>query len=476
MLRSAVKVRARHVAHELLSSYWFIPAVLAIAACILGLTSSSVESWLPSAFAELLKNSWSGGPEAAREILSVIAASMITVAGVVFSITIVALTLASTQFGPRLLSSFMRDKGNQMVLGVFIGSFIYCMLILKTVRGEPSAFVPHFGVTLALVLAGTSLAVLIYFIHHVAVSMQVDNIIALIGLDLDKATETFFAEEMGQPGKGDTPVHPDILQNLERSEPVTSLYSGYVQAVDSDGLLEFAERTRTVIKLLRNPGHFVVVGAPLAKVLSNAPLKKDFTNEFNSFYIIGSKRTPEQDLEFAIHQLSEIAVRALSPGINDPYTAMACIDWLSAALSRIACQPWPSPYRHDGDAVLRVVRSVNDFGGMIGAAFNLIRQNALQNATVCARLMESLNTIACFVKNQTGIAAIKQQAEAVMEQSCKQNFSNMDEEVLQQQYNELRDKLSAFNSLKARDVNGIVTSIDVREGADSPPATRNFRS
>ncbi len=185
---------------SLRTSYWFVPTVMTAGAVGLSFASVHLDQVVKAEWVRAVGWIWAGSPEGARQVLSTIAGSMITVAGVAFSITIVALTLASTQFGPRLLRNFVRDLGNQVVLGTFVSTFVYCLLVLRTVRGgDVAEFVPYLSVTLGVAFALASLGVLIYFIHHVSGAIQAEHLIASVADELEDAIERMFPESWASP-------------------------------------------------------------------------------------------------------------------------------------------------------------------------------------------------------------------------------------------------------------------------------------
>lgn len=332
-----MKERLQSVWEEVHSSFWFVPLLMALAAFLLSIATVSFDRTSASVkFANSLGFVWSGGAEGARSLLSTIASSMITVAGVVFSITIVALTLASSQFGPRLLRNFVSDNGNQFTLGTFISTFLYCILILRTIRGQDEGgFVPLISVTCGLALALASLGVLIYFIHHVSGSIQAEKLIARVGGELDAAIREHFREGPAPPGLQN--AEREFSKSLEALLPTSILatQSGYLQRIDRDGLLSYAVRADAKIVLKQSPGDFVMENEVLAIVWAGvgASTATEEPGTLNEFFVLGPQRAESQDVGFGVRQLSEIAARALSPGINDPYTAMACLDWMTDAFS-----------------------------------------------------------------------------------------------------------------------------------------------
>ncbi len=388
-----MRVKLQHLWASLRSTYWFIPSIMALAAGVGAVLLVRVDRYLSAEFADSIGWIYAGGPEGARAVLSVVAGSVMGTAGVTFSITIAALSLASTQLGPRLLYNFMRDRGNQFVLGTFIASFVYCLLILRTVRGAEDVgyFVPAISVTGGVALGLASLGVLIYFIHHVAVNIQAPNVVAAVGRDLSRVVEGQFATENAAPGKG-TPELPDGFD--ENAAEVPSSEDGYVQALDEDALVKIAARAQVLLVIEQRPGHFVADGSPLVRAWPPESLDDALVREIRGHFVFGAQRTPEQDVEFAVDQLVEVAVRALSPGINDPFTAIGCLDWLGAALCRAGRGRSPNPVRTDEAGRVRVIhRCPITFGGLVDSAFNQIRQYGSRSPAVVLRMLETIESV-----------------------------------------------------------------------------------
>ncbi len=374
---------------------------------------------------EALSNQWlqargwvyTGGAEGASLVLGTIAGSMITIAGVVFSMTLVALSLASSQLGPRLLRNFMRDTANQMVLGTFIATFLYCLLVLRTIRRvDEIAFVPHLSVTIGVLFALASIGVLIYFIHHVSVSIQADEVVARVGNELIQVIDGLFPQQFGrgEPLPEAEACDARLPEAFEReARPVGATGDGYLQRIDADTLMSLAEQEDVLFRVERRPGHYVVMGSPLATVWPGDRVTEKLAARVNSAFVVGSQRTPVQDVEFAVLQLVEIAVRALSPGINDPFTAVACVDRLGSALCRLAEREMPSPYRFDGQGRLRMVAPAVTFPGIVDAAFDQIRQSARSSAAVTIRLLETIAVIAAAAQRPEDRAALRRHAEMI---------------------------------------------------------------
>ncbi len=379
-------------------SFWFLPALMSVAAVVLSFVTLTLDD----------KLEWSGlgsGPfgsagsaDGARTLLATIAGSMITVASLTFSITIASLSLASSQFGPRLVRNFMRDTGNQIVLGTFIATFAYCVLILRTVKGsETNLFVPSISLITGVVLAMASLGVLIYFINHIAISIQASRIIATIGNDLTKTIDRLYPERL-KDGEGDEQGYEEDEEWSPPGEPqwVSANRSGYIQNVQYQDLVSLAAEASVVIRVPHHPGQFVAKDSTIAEVFGEPSLQgdQDFSTRLTNAFWMGSERSSGRDIEFYIDQLVEIAVRALSPGINDPFTAMQCLDQLGASLRQLAERKLPSANHRDEDDDIRVVASTQTLEGALGAAFNLIRQYGNTSPPVMMRMLEMLAVLA----------------------------------------------------------------------------------
>lgn len=390
-----MRTRLFNIWYSLNSSLWFVPAIMVFLAGGAAFFTMWVDRRVASGSAISNYVLYTGSAEGAREVLSIVAGSMITVAGVVFSITMVVLAQTSTQFGPRLLKTFMRDTGNQFVLGTFLATFIYCILVLRGVRSEQGQeFVPSVSVALAFVLAVASLGVLIYFIHHVSESIQAPNIIAVVNSDLDSAIQRMFPGNIGHDRRevGNSAEHPDL--NGEDVAPIVSAQNGYIRTMDGEGLLDLAIRHDVVLQLLYRPGQFLIRGEELATVRPADRLNERLARAVNDAITVGRYRTLEQDIEFAIDQMVEIAMRALSPGINDPFTAMNCVDRLGQALARLDETGMPSPDRYDRSGHLRVLAATATLNGVTDAALNQIRQQSRGNVAVTLRLLEVIAAVA----------------------------------------------------------------------------------
>ncbi|MEX2662338.1 MAG: DUF2254 domain-containing protein [Vicinamibacterales bacterium] len=421
-------------------TYWAVPSAMAVAAVGLSVGMIQLDEAATAGLLDRLSWIYTGGPEGARAVLSTIAASMITVAGVTFSITIVALTLASQQFGPRLLRNFLRDLGNQVVLGTFVSTFIYCLLVLRTVRGgDDEEFVPHLAVTVGVVLAMLSLGVLIFFIHHVATSIQASRIIANVAEDLEAAIDRLFPDTIGEDAAtadpaGGSPDESDAID--EGSREVGATTTGYVQSIDARGLMEVARARNVVVRVRARPGAFVRKGQALLTVGPTPPHGDRDDKPFQNVFIIGSDRTGTQDVTFFIDQLVELAVRALSPGINDPGTARLCIDRLEQVLCHLGRRRLPSAARHDDEGRVRVFAPPPTFAGIVESAFDEIARYSRSSVSVTCRLLEAVGSVGSCVRREADRRALRRQAAEIAGRVRESPFSEGDRERIARCYRE----------------------------------------
>ena len=417
--------RLRALWEYLRGTYWAVPSAMAVLSTVLSVGMVQLDQ---AATARLLDRwSWvfTGGPEGARAVLSTVASSMITVAGVTFSITIVALTLASQQYGPRLLRNFLRDLGNQVVLGTFVSTFLYCLLVLRTVRGsDDEEFVPHLAVTVGVMLAMLSLVVLIFFIHHVATSIRASTIIANVADDLQSAIVRLFPDRLPDSTQPATPPS-DSLAALPRAGfhlPATT--AGYVQGIDLRGLVHAASERNVVVRVWVRPGAFVGPGQILLSMVPPPGNGDAIDERLRRSFIIGRDRSGVQDITFFMDQLVELAVRALSPGINDPGTARLCVDRLQDAMCQLAGRQ-PPPVEHcDREGQARVVTPRLVFADLLDHAFGELASHARTDARVTCRLLEAVQQIGTCVRRQADRHALERQAVAIAEGASPRSRSD----------------------------------------------------
>lgn len=392
-----MKLRFLQLWEGIRSSYWFVPSLISSLAALLAVGLFLVDKKAREQYLPFLSDLYIMDAPGAQTILSTLAASAITVAGTVFSIAMLVLSNASTQFGPRLLPNFMRQGGTQVVLGGFIGTFVYCLIVLTRVRAtDDGAEIPHLSVSVALLFGVSSFGLLIYFIHRVATFIQAPNIVEYVGSRLIETFGKLFPEARDGGGRDDSPqagrgLPPDFE---DRAEAIPAPGNGYLEAIELDRLREIAEKHDLLLRLLKRPGQFVVEGHALALACPREAVTGEIVAAVGKAFLLGRQRTLIQDAEFAIEQLVEVAVRALSPGINDPFTAINCIDWLGAALSFLAGRKLASPLCRAEDGRICVVTDPYTYEGILETAFNPLRQNARSNEAVSIRLMDMIGLLA----------------------------------------------------------------------------------
>ncbi|MEZ4282332.1 MAG: DUF2254 domain-containing protein [Myxococcota bacterium] len=390
--------RIRNGIEGIRSSYWFFPVLMATAAGVVALAAVEFDQRTSAAWIEQTEWAAQFGADGARSVLSTIAGSMMTVTGVVFSINVVALTLASSQFGPRLLRSFLRDRKSQLALGTFLSTFFYSLLVLRSVAASEK--VPVVATSGAVLLAAVSLFVLIFYIHHAATSIQASNVVAAVAEEIrERIPKTFPAGEDDCAG-GSLPAIDSERGRLPEpaNRRVCSEQEGYVRIVGIDELVGIAKEHDLLIRLDVAPGSFVPIGSTIARAsgtaTAEAPTADDLedlvADRIRDCLLLGESRTPVQDLGFLTSQLSEMAVRALSPGINDPTTAIGCIHRLGGVLAQLAGRKISSNHHFDPEGILRVVSSEDGFEEILSGAFDPIRRYGAHDASVVEALLDAL--------------------------------------------------------------------------------------
>ena len=398
-----MKARIRKLLSDLGEKFWLLPGLMVIAGILgaLALIALDRSAVVPS---ELLQGwLYDGGATGARTLLGAVASSTIGVAGTVFSITIAALSLAAGQMGPRLLRNFTRDRGNQITLGAFLATFSYSLVVLRSVRTEAEGeFVPHLALSLSILLAFVCVATLVYFVGHMAGRINVDTVIELVSEDVEAAILRLTAESIS--------TDPPLPAFWQDATPIADDRRGYLQQLDEDGLANWAAEHRTSIRLLIRPGDYVFPGAPIAVM---TPPVEGAATAIRDATALGAQRVSSADLGFAVRQLVEVAVRALSPGINDPHTAMSVLDRLGAALCQIAPRYLPSGVTLREDRAALVVPKIG-YDGLLGVMFHMIRQNAAGSPAVLIRILKTLHAVVGCERDAERMALLQQHADLVL--------------------------------------------------------------
>lgn len=380
---------------NLRQSMWFLPTLLVVSGAALAIILVIVDhEVLESPETRLV---FGGGPEGAREVISAVAGSMVAFIGTVFSITVIVLQLASSQFSPRALRSFLRDRRSQAPLGIFLATLVYAMVVLWTIRapdeGIDGGFVPHLAISGAYVMVLVSLATFVYYIHHVSQSIRVANVVHRIGAEtsaiLDERYPDPFDPEL------DTLAPPELRGT---GTILPSSRYGVVLAIDQPQLAAHARKLGGRVEVLPYVGDFVPVGSPLARWTGDAANARRVEPE--RYIQLGRERTMEQDIGFGIRQLVDIAEKALSPSLNDPTTATQALDQVHNVLRQLAHRSFPHEVLHDDAGVVRVVTHERDWNDIVHLAFDEIREYGAESRQVQERLRSALEDLASSVPEQ----------------------------------------------------------------------------
>ena len=417
--------RLRQSTDEVLHSLWLVPAVIVLGGVLLAVVLVQASDAIDAATLGRFPRLFGAGAAGARGMLSTIAGSMITVAGVTFSITIAAVSQTSAQYTPRVLRTFMGDRANQVVLGTFVGIFAYCLVVLRTIRGgDEGAFVPPTAVLGGFLLALVGVGVLIYFIVHITQSLEAASILDRVRHETEAAVDRLFPNRMGEPAAGATRQGETAAVEREAGHwrSLRACTSGYIQRVDEPGLIAFARARGAVLRMELGVGDFAVAGAPLASIAPGEPdgagetrPSRDDEAALHDLYTISPYRTVAQDTTFGVLQIVDIALKALSPGINDTTTAVTCVAHLSAVMARVAQRRIPELVRVDEAAAVRVLAIGPTFAGLAGTAFDDVRRNAAGNVTVFERLLDALERVGSCTDDPTRRQVLAAHAERVAE-------------------------------------------------------------
>ena len=406
--------RVRLLWSALLSTLWFVPGLLVLAGAGLAVLMVDLSARIDGEVLARWPRIFGASADSSRDMLAAIAGSLITVAGVTFSLTMVAVTQASAQYSPRILRNFMRDRASQFVLGGLAGIFTYCLVVLRTIRGpgEEDGFVPSVAVLVGFIFAVLGIALLIFFIHHIASALQASSIISRVADDTVHAIDRLFPADVGEPdGRRDDRAEQERLGRM-RWLAIPARRSGYIQNVDGDTLLEVARRYATVVRMDCAVGDFLIPGLPMASVAmapevpeppersaasgDDATRKwRDLADEVAGAFDLGTHRTVDQDASFGVRQIVDIAQKALSPGINDPTTAMNAVDHLGVVLARAAVRTDEPSLRYDGN-VLRVVARGPTFEILAERGLSEIRRYAESHVAVLVRLVDVVEALSRF--------------------------------------------------------------------------------
>ena len=420
------------------TSLWFLPAVLGLTAPALTFGALFLDEWLgqgsDKSFPSLI---YVSGPQQARDLLAAILTSIMTMASLVFSITMVVLTLASSQFGPRLIRNFMGRLQTQLVLGIFVMTSIYCLLLLASI--EPSGSdesKAYLSVTFAIGLTIVSIALLVFYIHELATSIKSETLIEAVGRELDQGVQEL--RPLGQAADPEQAL-PDDFD--ERAGLFGVEGSGYVQAIEFKQIIDAAQSADVLVGLYLRAGDFAIQNGRAFGIYPAERATPELASTIANSISLGVHRTPVQDLEFSIRHLVEIAVRALSPGINDPYTAVSVIHRLSSVWPQLMDRAVPRGVFHDDDGHLRMICPRPTYAGLLSASFSQIRQNGTDKPLVLIHLLKAFKAMGYCARTDEQRAALREQVDAVLEDAKRDILNHVDLKDIEQHARQAMEEL-----------------------------------
>src|SRR5271157_5209314 len=448
-LRKRIPLVVRHVAYNLRGGFLVRPLIITLTLGCVGAVLSFLEELVPgfSDFVPTVLFPTHADPQVAQVILAGIAASIMTVVSIVFAILLMTLTLASMQFSPRIIVSFSRDRVTQWTLGIFLGTFSYCMAALPTAHSLPQPFAPVATVLGAMVLALVCVGLLLFFIHHISQAISVNHIVDRSAAE----TEAMIDEIMPRPHRSNHPNHlKDAPLRPSSSEvAVLSNVSGYIRFIDKRRLVAVAKHYHVSIRVLRRVGHFVPAGIPLMMVSKGNRLPPEGTAELLAAFDCGPTRTLQQDVEFGVLQIVDVALKAISPAVNDPTTAISCVDQLSRILIRFASREPPEDLLYDPPGIVRASIGWIHFERLLEAAFEQIRMYSKTDVAVSLRLLRALGDIAASTPDP--------EFRRILGEQGVRTVAGCAEKLGEEEMRELRVRLAALENFPA-----IPQSVDIR--------------
>ena len=393
--RAMRRVTARATWDNLRVSFWFAPAIMALIAVPLAWLLYGLDRQVPNELLETSRLVISGSPDELRVMLVSIATTVLATAGVVFTLLTLPLSTVAAQYGSRLLRVFLGDRTTQIVLGMFVGTFVYGIAAATTILPaeiEPEG--PQITATVGLALMMSTFGTLILLVQHISTMLQAPNIAAAAGAEL---LDVVGLENPNEASLNNDPAHTAEVARIAIEEaeafPIRARDIGYIQTLDPDILLTLAQEKDLVIRLQHKPGDFVWRGRVIALVWPAGRFNERLEKQLRRSIRIGNQRTPTQDVEWAVNQLVEMAVRAMSPAINDPFTAMTCLDHIGNGLSLFAQQGAENLNTYDREGQLRLVFEPFSFEELLVASFDMLRHASCDNASVLLHMLETIDVM-----------------------------------------------------------------------------------
>ncbi|GAB5561320.1 MAG: DUF2254 domain-containing protein [Synoicihabitans sp.] len=404
-----MRVPLTNLIERLRSRQWVIPSILSLGAAFLSVVAVRADSWFAQVIPELPWFVFSGTTDAARQLLGILSASLVSLTTISLSVTMIVLTLASNQFGPRVLRIFLRDHFNQLVIGTFVAALLFCLLLLGQLPAEGSAPAPRIAMTLAVLFSVACLFALLGFVQHTARSIQTPCVIKETSTQLDACIRQIYPSSVGQDEPTTNEVEEPPFEQNDATVHATSC--GYLQAIDLDSAMSWAMTHDTTLKIIPKPGDFIVTHSPLISPRDQPDDLDDFRHTAESWFLLGEERTDEQDSRYGFQQLAEIAVRALSPGTNDPFTAVNAIDHITCALVTLAQKKSVSGFRHDEEGALRIISPRETFVEIATETFAPLCDYGTDHPVVLRALSRLLSSVETATDREEDKAWVKRSRE-----------------------------------------------------------------
>lgn len=430
---------------QILSSFWFRPGLIALAALPLAvgtliLDQKMIMPWLTDN--PLLFRS---GIEGARQLLTAVIGSLITVTSLVFSMTVVAVSITASQLGPRIIQLFTKGGVTQFTLGALVANLVFAFVILRAISGPITGteLAPPLSLTVAILGTLFNLGLLIYFLHNTAKKIDADAVISAIGVELSETIKIIVTTGATQtPSKEFKLAKEELDQAKEKvTTELLAQTTGYIELIESERLRSIAEENDLTLYFSEKPGRFIIKGVPVGRIYSDHAIDEETVKTILGGLVIGQQRTMAQDIEFSIAAMVEIALRALSPGLNDPFTAITCIDQLAAGLSDLMECGLPQTVLRDEKNVLRLVVEPATYQGVLDTAFNGIRQDCNGKISIVSRLLESLCSMTYVARNDEQRDAISSHAEKVIDTARATSAEKYDRDDLDRRIQALEGRL-----------------------------------
>lgn len=428
----------------LFRNFWVLPGFMMV--CAIGLYWFGA-TFNDSHWVHVLQQHgiiYSGGFSEAQTILTVIAETMVAIASLAFATVGVVLSIATSQFGHRLIRSFMRDKSTQFAFGIFVSTFIYSLLVLYAFHNGNGQAIPALSVSIALYLAIIAGGTLIFFTNHIAQMISAPSIIEEVGKELDETIDHTWPDEPPEMSDSLNKYTIEItLEQIENSGALVHIAKqGYIQTIDKAGLVELAEEQQVVIKMFCQPGDYLFTGSPIAKVWPAQNGSDQLVHKICRSMVIGKRRTPVQDLRFAFNQLAEIEVRAMSPALNDPFTALDCINRIGAGIARLVRREEPSPWQTGEDGRLRLMIKPVSFDELVNTAFTPIRNYSRESVIATLQTLRAFEGLIPMLRTGKQRRTIAIQATLVQRGARDGLVEEHDRESAQTVYERILNKLN----------------------------------